>query len=105
MRTYGHELRDRAVEVVNLRLQAIGVVEKPTLPFEKAEGIFRPTPASVHRDPTGVPAEHFAREDLRPGARFQGPALIFQMDCTSFVATGWEARVDGYKNIIMERQS
>ena len=34
MRAYGHELRDRAVEVVNLRLQAIGAVEKPLLPYE-----------------------------------------------------------------------
>ncbi len=104
MRAYGHELRDRAVEVVNLRLQAIGAVEKPLLPYEEPDESASPTPFDSPRDATGMTIENYAREDLRPGARIEGPALVSQLDCTSYVAAGWAARVDGYHNLILEQQ-
>lgn len=104
-RAYGHELRDRAVEIVNLRLQAIGVVEKPALPFHELDEHTKPTPLRSDRDAFGMTIEHYLREDLRPGAQIEGPALVFQLDCTSYVAAGWVAFVDGYHNLILERKS
>ena len=104
VRAYGHELRDRAVEVVNLRLQAIGAVEKPVLPYDEPDENASPTPLDSQRDATGATIEHYAREDLRPGACITGPALVFQLDCTIYVAEGWVVRVDGYHNLILERQ-
>jgi N-methylhydantoinase A len=44
----------------------------------------------------------YDRERLRPGAMFAGPALVFQMDSTVFVPPEWSARVDGYRNIVLE---
>ena len=42
--------------------------------------------------------------DLRPGAAFSGEALVFQMDSTTYVPAGWNARVDGYLNLLLERE-
>ncbi len=102
---YGHALRDRPVEVVNLRLQAIGVVEKPPL---------TPEPETLNSGasaflgdrtlPAGGGVALYDRERLEPGAQFGGAALIFQMDSTVFVPPDWSAHVDGYRNLVLTRQ-
>ena len=95
---YGYALYGRAVEVVNVRLQAVGMVEKPLL---------EPESASVKGD---TPILHTTnglamidREQLHTGMCFDGPALVFQLDSTVYVAPGWSARVDSYHNLILER--
>ena len=52
------------------------------------------------RDFTSTPI--YAREQLRPGNRFAGPAVIEQMDATTLVPPGMTARVDAYLNLILE---
>ena len=44
----------------------------------------------------------YVREQLRPGNRFAGPAIVEQMDATTLVPPGMTARVDAYLNLIME---
>jgi len=91
-RTYGHAFESRAVELVNVRVQAVGLVEKPAL-----------TPAPLSGAP--LVGTHFARETLRAGDSFSGAALVTQMDSTTYVASGWRARVDAYYNLILEREA
>jgi N-methylhydantoinase A len=106
-RAYGHAMPGRPVEVVNLRLQASGIVRKPALLPEatvESDG----SAALLGRKRVvcaGGPAEIdlYARARLAPGARFTGPALVVQMDSTVYVPPGWHARVDGYRNVILER--
>jgi N-methylhydantoinase A len=86
----------RPVEVVNLRLQAVGGVEKPALEREPA----MPNDGSD----AALGKARYDRERLRPGASFAGPALVFQLDSTVYVPASWSARVDGYRNLILERQ-
>ena len=52
----------------------------------------------------GGPAETdlYARDRLTPGARFAGPALVVQMDSTTYMPAGWHAHVDGYRNLILD---
>jgi N-methylhydantoinase A len=104
--TYGHALRERAVEVVNLRLQAVGIVEKPELQAEPPTGNNSPTAAflGTKTSPTGEQMELYERDQLPIGAAFDGPALTFQFDSTVYIASGWRAKVDGYRNLILERQ-
>ena len=45
----------------------------------------------------------FQREQLAAGAAFAGEALVFQMDSTTYVPPGWNARVDGLMNLILEK--
>lgn len=100
-RTYGHALRGRAVEVVTLRLVAIGLTEKPT--FDAAPlGESRPaTPLQQRADGTVL----YDRAALHPGDTLVGPALIFQLDSTTWLPAGWSVRVDGYGNLVGEKMS
>jgi len=43
----------------------------------------------------------YQREMLDVGARFTGPAVVDQLDCTTVVFPGQHASVDAYKNIII----
>jgi N-methylhydantoinase A len=95
-RTYGHAMPGRPVEVVNLRLQAVGRVEKPALEREPA--------IPNDGNDAALGKARYDRERLRPGASFAGPALVFQLDSTVYIPAGWSARVDGYRNLILERQ-
>ena len=96
-RRYGHALPERTVEVVTIRVQAVGRVAKPVLAPEPV--IPRQPPAPDRR--AGLPA--YTRAALPPGASLAGEALVHQLDSTTFVAAGWSARVDGYYNLILER--
>lgn len=103
-RQYGYALRDRAVEVVNVRLQAVGSVDKPAITAE----VITSNDASEARIGTKASADGemvlYDREKLRSGAEFAGAALIFQLDSTVFVPAGWRGKVDGYRNLVLERR-
>lgn len=110
-RTYGHAIPGRMVEAVNVRLQAVGTVRRPALrPEPVDEQEFAGARHAVPGDAVLGEAESsdgqrmmlYDRESLPPGARFRGPALIFQADSTTYVAPGWSARVDGYRNLILD---
>jgi N-methylhydantoinase A len=105
--SYGHAMPDRVVEVVNLRLQATGLVAGPTLvpePLVESDG----SEALVGEkngflDRLGQSTlTLYEREVLRPGAMVVGPALVLQMDSTAFIPPNWSARVDGYRNLVLE---
>jgi N-methylhydantoinase A len=97
--TYGHAMYERQVEVVTIRLQAIGTVEKPVL---KAEPLGDAVEAPLLKRKKGM--SYYDRDTLLPGMVFAGPALVFQLDSTTYVAPGWTARVDAYRNLVLERQ-
>ncbi len=102
-RAYGHAIRWRAVEIVNLRLAGIGAIEKPV--FEVAATIpHEAAPIGEKASPAGGAMQLFERDSLRPGAAFSGEALVFQMDSTTYVPAGWSARVDGHMNLLLERE-
>ncbi len=101
-RTYGHALPGRTVEAVTLRLQAVGLAEKPVFDEELAgngDFVRLGQKTTLH----GETIDLYDRESLPVGARFVGPALVFQLDSTVYVARGWTARVDGWRNLVVER--
>jgi N-methylhydantoinase A len=101
-RTYGHAIRWRAVEIVNMRVNGSGAIEKPVFE-EAASTAYEAKPAGEKASPSGGFIKLFERTALRPGARFSGEALVFQMDSTTYVPAGWSARVDGYMNLLLTR--
>ena len=44
----------------------------------------------------------YDRDRLRGGNRIAGPAIVEQMDATTFVLPGMIARVEPYLNLILE---
>ncbi len=105
--SYGHAIPGWEVQVVNVRLEATGIVAKPAIlvePVVANEGAnaLLGQKQAVYRGGAGMIAL-YDRERLLPGARFSGPAILFQLDATTFLPPGWSARVDGYRNLILER--
>ena len=117
---YGHADPSRPVEVVTLRLKltlpspfALGGVEGTIRPAE-TEGIElgarirgrsrKPSPIALREVwfDKPVPTPVYARTDLTPGARIQGPAIVAQMDSTTVIPPGWRAGVDPFANLFLE---
>ena len=103
---YGLSDAERAVEAVTLRLR---VRRAANLPAESAA----PTSSHAARalDSEIVWFEDgaretalFERDELKPGAQFRGPGLVFQFDTTIVVPPNWSARVDGWENLWLERE-
>jgi N-methylhydantoinase A len=92
---YGHADRTEHVQLVNLRVTALG--RQPDLVLRQ-----RADPASERTRSRGVwfaetgfvqTPVHW-RDGLTPGTHITGPAIIEAMDSTSVVAPGWQARID-----------
>jgi N-methylhydantoinase A len=96
------------IELVNLRLTAIGRVPKPALAPHRPPATGKQVPAS-RRDvffdeqaaPTSCPI--YARPHLPIGAQLAGPAIIEQYDATTVVPPGWQAAVDASGALVVER--
>jgi N-methylhydantoinase A len=113
-RRYGHMAQAEAVEIVNFQVTAIGRIPKPaTKRFDLVPGAQqRPqqaTPSEIRQayfnatDACDVPV--WRRDDLRPGARIEGPAVIEEPTSTIVLYPGQSATVDAYLNIEVEVQS
>ncbi|HVM71129.1 MAG TPA: hydantoinase/oxoprolinase family protein [Anaerolineales bacterium] len=102
---YGYANRDRAVEVVNLRVRAIGKVTPPPL-ARQAPG--DPDPAQalieyrevVFGDGT-LTTPLYRAETLKPGNHIPGPAVVVRSDTTILVGPGDRAQVDECGNLII----
>jgi len=104
--TYGHSDPSAAIETVNLRAVALARLHRaePATPppRRRAEPVpFERRPVWFAGDaPVDTPI--FDREALDPGHRIVGPAVIEQMDTTTVIHPGSNARVDDGLNLILE---
>jgi len=103
-RRYGYADRRRATEIVNVRVVARGLTDKPALPFKRPKRSFAPAPSGRRRGRFGgrALAVAFYRWDaLEPGATARGPAVITSGEATVVVPPRWRFGVDGFGNIIV----
>jgi N-methylhydantoinase A len=105
---YGYHDAKRTVEIVNLRVRATGVTEKPGLRKIAAasKGVKRATPRTRGAiacvlDGRQSRATLIARGDLRSGDSLMGPAVISEYSATTLVPHGWSGRVDSYGQILL----
>ena len=109
LQTYGHVNERAAVELVNVRLTAYGVVAKAQLPrygsaavrLEEALG----EPRAVYFDEAFVRCPVYERDRLPEAARLEGPAIVEEFGSTTVIFPGWRARVDAYGNLRLERRA
>jgi len=109
---YGHAHPDEPVELVNLRVRAVGETRKPV--FEELPvGGADPSAASAGERPVWFEgqaglqpqaARLFEREKFRAGNRVEGPAIVFQMDATTVIPPGWAGMVDCWGHLLLERR-
>ncbi|RMH08476.1 MAG: hydantoinase/oxoprolinase family protein [Nitrospirae bacterium] len=104
-RRYGYCDPSAPVEIVNVRVRAIGQIAAPPLPrgtWERAEvgeAMVGWSSALVGSEWVTVP--QYARENLLPGTTLHGPALILQQDTTILLPERDRACVDGYQNLLI----
>ncbi len=88
---YQHSSPDEPVEVVNIRVAAVG--KRVPLAFPRVARAIEATPArsrSVYLDDTTTPATCpvFERESLAAGASFKGPAIVQEHGTTTVLFAG-----------------
>jgi N-methylhydantoinase A len=107
-RLYDYTSPDEAIEIVTFRVEAYGVVEKPQFTAHPVAGPDASAaalePRDVYMPETGafVETQVYDRDRLQTGNRIEGPAVIEQMDSTTFVLPSQTATIDPYQNIAIE---
>jgi N-methylhydantoinase A len=104
LREYGYNVPERAIEIINCRVKAIGAVIKA--PLARLAAAPAPTPVSrrdVYFGTTHgwLPTDIYDRDQLGAGAEFDGPVVFEEMSSTTVIAPGQHARVDDYGNLVV----
>src|SRR6266700_66675 len=108
---HGHAAKERAVEVVSYRLRLRVVVPK----YRPREEVSPQAPARLEAaikgsrrvyfdGETPTQATIYERDRLDIGASISGPAIIEQFDATTVIPCGWTARLDGWRNLVLQRE-
>ena len=109
---HGHAAADRPVEIVSYRLRLRVTVPKyspvsevaPASPRKIAEAC--KGERKVYFDGhTPIHAKVYERDLLDIGVVIFGPCIVEQFDATTIVNPGWRARVDGWRNLVLEREA
>ncbi|MGE0230521.1 MAG: hydantoinase/oxoprolinase family protein [Flavobacteriaceae bacterium] len=100
---YGNSLGDIPLNLVGLTTSAVGIRAKPA-PKASVERESTPAPRARRDVYFGgwISTPIYTREDLTPGSRFTGPAIVEQPDTTTVIEPGMKARVDAFNNILVE---
>lgn len=103
---YGYRDEGRELEIVTLRLRAVGRGPRPDLQHGLCPvGDFVPLvvePLVVAGQECPCPV--YQRKVLPCGVSFSGPALIVEETATHLVNPGWQVRVDDMANLVLERE-
>ena len=104
-RLYSYSVPEEPVELVNLRLRAVGRVETLPLPA-MGNGEAGAEPAgerAVLLPGAGAsrPVPVYRRDRLAAGARIAGPALVEEASSTTVVLESMRAEVDAFGNLVL----
>jgi len=103
-KTYGYQDPARPVEVVNVRVVAAGVTDKPSLPFRRPR-VQKARPAARRPgrfEGKTVPIAFYRWDDLPPGSNGSGAAVITGGEATIVIPPAFGFRVDGFGNVICQ---
>ena len=102
---FGFAMPEKPVIVEAIAVEIVGAsadADEPAAPLVAGKA----TPSSEtmlfsggvsHRAPV------YDRARLRPGERFDGPAILVEANATTVVEPGWRARIDAHRSLVLER--
>ena len=103
-RNYGFCSENEVIQIVNLSVKALGESDSPDLPMLADSPV--PEPGgyreTLFRQGEWCKTPIYQRNSLVNGQRFQGPAIIEQMDTTIIVFPGDVCSVDPWGNLIIQ---
>jgi len=104
---YTFKLPETPAEIVNLHLTGFGKVDKPVLPTLKIEGktvnsALKENRPVFFRDSGWTSTAVFYRQDMEPGMRIEGPAIIEEQSATTLIYSGQSIEMDSYGNLIID---
>jgi N-methylhydantoinase A len=108
-RLYTYATPESPLEVMNLRVTAVGAVDKTGLGRQPAggpdaQGARKGQRRAWFEESAGfVQVPVYDRHKLAPGNRLAGPAIVEERITTVVVHPGWSLAVDGFENLVMER--
>ena len=103
--TYGYANPHAPVEIVNLRLKAIGQVPSPELgaqPFagtDPSTALVGTYPVMLANGKTDIP--FYDGDQLQPGNQIPGPAVVLRTDTTILIEAQDKAEMDATLNLII----
>ncbi|MFB0507949.1 MAG: hydantoinase/oxoprolinase family protein [Thermodesulfobacteriota bacterium] len=106
---YGYSLEEQGtpIELINMRLVCVGKTEKPEFMLDKYAGE-DPSPAFKKKRTVFLPKQKRSTDvdvfdgfKLHYGNRIEGPAIIEQVNTTTFVASEYNILVDKYGSYTM----
>ena len=104
-RLYSYCVPDEPIELVNLRLHAVGRVGTLPLPAMQSEGSgAEPAGERAVLLPGGSafrPVPVYRRDRLAPGDTIAGPALVEEASSTTVVLERMKAEVDAFGNLVL----
>jgi N-methylhydantoinase A len=105
---YGYDVRTEIVELINARLTGVGALP-PSVTFsssteinvveERREGTRR-----VWVDGSFIDVPVLQRGGLKEGERIEGPAIVEEYDCTTYVAPQWSLTADA-RVLVLEKRA
>ena len=104
--TYGHADPAGDVELVNVRIAAHGVVDKPPPPRQADAGEARGARLGTRPAWFGgqeLSVDVYERDALAASAVLNGPAIVEEFGATTVIPPGWSARLDGLGDLVLER--
>ena len=103
---YGYSYSDKPIEIVNIRMRAIGIIPPVFLPQISSESVIaKPSPEKYvqfeTRDGSNtIPIYRY--DQLLPSMKLQGPALFVSSDTTIFINQRDLVTVDKYQNLLID---
>ena len=103
---YGFANRDRALEIVNVRVR-VRVASEPYTPLREEIRVGDGSQAlrgekKMFFDGGWVTARVFDRERLRPGDVVEGPALVAEYTSATVLPPGARMEMDGLRNLVID---
>ena len=105
VREYGYDATGRAVEIVNCRVRAVGLV--PRAPIAEVaggpsvQGAVKARRPVYFDGPGWVDTNIYQRHLLPVETAVDGPAIIEEMSSTTVILPGQQARADRYGNLVV----
>jgi len=107
-RLYTFAQEDTPVEIVTLRVDAVGAFPVPAMrelpPAGAIEEARRGT-QTISLEDGRAEAAIYARERLGAGARIAGPAILTELDATTLLLPGQVGEVDRFGNLIVREET